>query len=291
VLQVLHEDKHVDKSPPAVYASLLDEGIRLCSPRTMYRILKSRGEVVERRRQTRRYDHVKPELLATKPNRVWSWDITKLKGPQKGELFYVYTILDIFSRYVVGWMIAPCENAELAVQLFETTCARQQVDGKRLKIHSDRGAPMKAEKFARLLRSLGIGRSFSRPHVSNDNPFSESQFKTFKYQPEFPRRFGSFEDAQSYCQWFFDWYNNQHFHSGLALMTPHMVHSGQGAQVTRRRQRVLDTAFRAHPERFVRGRPLSLRLPEAVWINPPDSAKAAEMLKLALEEELLVKSC
>ncbi len=285
VVQVLHEDRFVDKAPPAVYAKLMDEGVLLCSYRTMYRILESRKEVKERRKQARRRSYAKPELLATAPNRVWSWDITKFKGPQTGELFYLYTIVDIFSRYVVGWMVAPRENGAFALKLFESTCARRGVNTSRLKIHSDRGSPMKAKKFAKYLKGLGVEQTYGRPRVSNDNPISESLFKTLKYYHEFPSRFGSFEDAEAYCQHFFAYYNNEHFHSSLALMTPRMVHYGHAPEVSRKRQLVLDASFRAHPERYVRRPPVTLQLPKAVWINPPEPSMAAVVFAESLAED------
>jgi putative transposase len=235
----------------------------------MYRILSQECEVRDRRNQARRPIYTKPELLATAPNKVWSWDITKLKGPVKGELFYVYTIIDIFSRYVVGWTIARRENAENASKLFRKTIGRQRISKNSLQIHSDRGAPMKAKTFVQLLAQLGVEASYSRPYVSNDNPYSESHFKTMKYQPGFPQRFGSFEDAEAHCRAFFEWYNNDHYHSGIALMTPHMVHFGQASSVSAQRQAVLDEAYAANKHRFVNGPPQTAKLPAAVWINPP----------------------
>lgn len=275
----------MDKSPAVIRAILLDEGVYRCSDRTMYRLLHSRDEVRERLNQARRRDYTKPELLATAPNRVWSWDITKLKGPVKGELYYVYSILDLFSRFAVGWMIARSETAELAKQLFEETCARQGIDPERLHVHSDRGSPMKAKTFTQFLEKLGVNQSFSRPHVSNDNAFSESHFKTLKEQPGFPARFGSFEDAEAYCQWFFPHYNHEHRHSGIAMMTPYMVHYGLAPAVNRKRQQILHAAFSAHPERFVNGSPRTQQLPEAVWINRPAPEKAADILAKELARD------
>lgn len=269
VLAVLHEDRFVDKAPTEVYAALLDEGRYLCSIRTMYRILKENDEVRERRNVLRHPHHKKPELLATGPNQVWSWDITKLKGPVKWTYYYLYVILDVFSRHAVGWMIAHRETAELAKLLIGETCARQEIDENTLVIHSDRGSPMTSKAVAMLMADLGVTKSLSRPHVSNDNPFSESQFKTLKYRPAFPERFGSIEDARSFCKHLFDWYNNEHYHSGIALMTPAAVHYGLAEDLNGSRQDVLSQAYQDHPERFVRGLPKVLELPKAVWINPP----------------------
>ena len=269
VLEVLHSDRFRDRSPGQVYATLLDEGTYLCSERTMYRVLDKHGEVKERRNQRKHPNYRKPELLATRPNQVWSWDITKLKGPVKWTYFYLYVILDIFSRYAAGWMVANRETADLAKQLIGDTFLKQRVQPGSLIIHSDRGSPMKAKSTALLMADLGITKSHSRPHVSDDNPFSESQFKTLKYCPEFPGRFGCLADARAFCGPFFDWYNTEHRHTGIGLMTPEMVHYGLAEQVRAERERVLDAAYAAFPERFVRGRPTPPPLPEAVWINPP----------------------
>jgi putative transposase len=269
VLDVLHSDRFVDKSPAAVYAALLDQGTYHCSIRTMYRILHDCREVRERRNQLRHPNYKKPELLATGPNQVWSWDITKLLGPAKWTYYYLYVILDIYSRYVVGWMLASRENADLAKRLIHDSIEKQQVEPGKLVIHSDRGPSMKSHTVAQLLATLGVIKSHSRPHVSNDNPFSESQFKTLKYRPEFPDRFGSQEDAHGFSREFFDWYNDEHYHSGIGLLTPAMVHHGHAAEVLAQRKRTLDAAYASHPERFVNKRPAPLALPEAVWINPP----------------------
>lgn len=271
VLAMLHSPRFIDKAPHTVYAALLDEGIYLCSPRTMYRILASCNEVRERRNQARHPAYPKPELLATAPNRVWSWDITKLKGAQKGELYYLYVILDIHSRYVVGWTLERSENAKTAKRLFRSTCKRHAISSQQLQVHSDRGAPMKAKTFAALLTQLGVDRSYSRPRVSNDNAFSESHFKTVKNQPKFPKRFGSFEDALSYCRRFFEWYNNEHYHSGIAYMTPYTVHHGKSDTVRAKRQSVLEKAFNATPQRFVHGLPRASAPPQETWINRPES--------------------
>jgi putative transposase len=269
VLDVLHSPTYLDKAPAEVYASLLDQGTYLCSVRTMYRILQAEDELRERRNQLRHPHYRKPELLATAPNQVWSWDITKLLGPAKWTYFYLYVILDIFSRYVVGWMVASRESADLAQRLIRETVDKQGVCPDELIIHSDRGPAMKSHTLAQLLATLGITKSHSRPHVSNDNPFSESQFKTLKYRPGFPDRFGSQEHARSFCAPFFHWYNDQHYHSGIGLLTPAMVHYGMAPAVTAARQQVLEDAYAAHPERFVKKTPSPPKLPTEVWINPP----------------------
>ena len=269
VLDVLHTDRFVDKAPTEVYATLLDEEIYHCSVRTMYRVLDEAGEIRERRNQARHPHYKAPELLATAPNQVWSWDITKLLGPVKWSYFYLYVILDIFSRYVVGWMIAPNESSALAKRLIAETCEKQNVLPGHLTIHADRGSSMKSKPVALLLADLGITKSHSRPHVSDDNPFSESQFKTLKYRPGFPDRFGCIQDGRAFCQNFFPWYNCEHRHSGIGLLTPEMVHYGKAEAVTSQRRIVLASAFDAHPERFVHGVPVPPSLPEAAWINKP----------------------
>jgi putative transposase len=269
VLDILHSERFVDQAPAQIYASLLDEGRYLCSIRTMYRILATRSEVRERRNQRRHPEYRKPELLATKPGQVWSWDITKLKGPVKGRFYNLYVILDVFSRYVVGWLVAERESAALAERLIKETCRKEGIVPGNLTLHADRGSSMTAKPVALLMADLGITKTHSRPRVSDDNPYSESQFKTLKYRPDFPQRFGSLEDARSYCQGFFRWYNTEHRHSGLALLTPQMVHEERSGQVLSARQRVLLDAYRAFPERFVRQPPKPQLLPEAVWINKP----------------------
>jgi putative transposase len=269
VLEVLHEERFMDQPPAQVYATLLDEERYLCSERTMYRILEAEGEVRERRNQLEHPPYAKPELLATRPNEVWSWDITKLKGPAKWTYFYLYVILDIFSRYTVGWMVASRESAALAKRLIAETCAKQEIIQEQLTLHADRGSSMKSKCVAMLLSDLGVTKTHSRPHVSNDNPFSESQFKTLKYRPEFPARFGCIQDARAFCVEFFTWYNTGHHHSALGWLTPEDVHYGRGAHMVKARQQVLDTAYLQHPERFVRKPPQAPQLPEAVWINPP----------------------
>jgi putative transposase len=269
VLEVLHSERFVDQSPAEVYATLLDEGIYLCSLRTMYRILAEHDEVRERRNQRRHPVYQKPQLLATGPNQLWSWDITKLPGPGKYTYFHLYVILDVFSRYVVGWMVAHRESEILAERLIRLSCQKQQIQPQQLTLHADRGSSMRSKTVALLLSDLGITKSHSRPHVSNDNPFSEAQFKTLKYQPLFPKQFGSIEDSRSFCHPFFDWYNHEHHHSGIGWLTPAMLHSAQAERVVQERQQVLQAAYLAHPERFVKGLPSPPAVPTEVWINPP----------------------
>jgi putative transposase len=276
VLNVLHSERFCDQAPAEVYATLLDEGVYLASISTMYRILHAHGEVAERRRQATHPPTVKPELLATAPNRVWSWDITKLHGPAKWTYYYLYTILDIFSRYVVGWMIAAGEAATLAERLLADTIAKQQIERDQLAVHADRGSSMASKQVAQLLADLGVTKSHSRPHVSNDNPYSESQFKTLKYRPEFPDRFGSIQDARAFCQQFFGWYNFAHHHSGIGLLVPADVHHGRGGQVRAARAEVLTAAYAAHPERFVRKPPEPPTLPTVAWINQPQTQEATQ---------------
>jgi len=272
VIDILHSERFQDKAPHEVYSTLLDEGAYHCSIRTMYRILGENAEVKERRNQLRHPEYKKPELLATAPNQVWSWDITKLLGPAKWTYFYLYVILDIFSRYVVGWMVASRESAELAKRLITDSCSKQGIQKGQLTIHADRGSSMKSKPVAFLLSDLGITKTHSRPHVSDDNPYSEAQFKTLKYRPDFPDRFGSIEDARAFCQTFFRWYNQEHRHTGISLLTPEMVHYGKARAIIESRQNVLTAAYDAHPERFVRKQPLHKPLPEAAWINPPKQA-------------------
>lgn len=268
-LEILHSQRFIDQAPPQVHATLLDEGLYVCSPRTMYRLLEQHGEVRERRDQLRHPVYRKPELLATQPNQVWTWDITKLRGPAQWTYFYLYVILDLFSRFVVGWMVAQRETAELAKKLMGESIARQGIGEGQLLIHADNGPAMTSKALALKLADLGVTKSHSRPYVSDDNPFSESQFKTLKYRPDFPDRFGSLEDARAFCQCFFHWYNHEHHHSGIAMLTPQMVHYGCAADILENRQRVLTAAFQQHPERFVRRPPQPAPLPDAVWINPP----------------------
>ena len=269
VVALLDSPRFADRAPAAVYAELLDDGRYLCSIRTMYRLLATRNEVRERRAQVQRPAYVKPELLATAPNQLWSWDITKLHGPAKWTYYYLYVILDVFSRYVVGWMIAHREQKSLAVALIEATCMKQGIQPGQLTIHADRGSSMKSKPVAFLMADLGVTKSHSRPHVSDDNPYSEAQFKTMKYHPTFPDKFGSIQDARTFGRGFFPWYNDEHRHGGLGLMAPADVHYGLAELKRSLRCEVLEAAFAAHPERF-RGRmPTPPALPTEAWINKP----------------------
>ena len=276
VLDVLHEPRFVDLAPAEVFATLLDEGRYLCSERTMYRILAANQEVRERRDQLRHPSYAVPELMATGPNELWSWDITKLKGPAKWVYFYLYVILDVFSRFVVGWMVAHRESAALAERLIEASCRRQGIGQGQLTLHADRGSSMRSKTVALLLSDLGITKTHSRPYTSTDNPFSEAQFKTMKYRPEFPDRFGCIEHSRSFCGSFFGWYNQQHRHGSLGLLTPYDVHYGLAEQRLAERARVLRDAYAAHPERFPNGVPTPGLLPEAVWINKPKECGCAK---------------
>jgi putative transposase len=269
ILNVLHSERFADLAPGEVWAVLLDEGAYLGSVSTYYRVLREAGETRERRRQATHPAKVKPELVATAPNQVWSWDITKLHGPAKWTYYHLYVILDIYSRYAVGWMVATRESAALAEKLIAETCAKQGITQGQLSLHADRGTSMTSKPVALLLADLGITQSHSRPHVSNDNPYSEAQFKTLKYRPAFPARFGSIEAARAHCQDFFRWYNNEHRHGGLGLHTAADVHHGQAEAVRAGRSRVLDAAYQAHPERFVSKPPAPPKLPGTACINPP----------------------
>jgi putative transposase len=275
VLTTLNSERFVDKAPAQVHAVLLDEGRYVCSPRTMYRILAEHEQVRERRDQRRHPVYAKPELVATGPNQVWSWDITKLRGPTRGSHFSLYVILDVFSRCVVGWRVSHNESAAVAEHLVRESCRIHGIERGQLTLHADRGSPQTSKSFAILVADLGVAKTHSRPQVSNDNPFSEAQFKTLKYCPQYPERFGSLEDARQFCREFFDWYNNDHRHSGIGMLTPAAVHSGLGEAVLERRRGVLEAAYAQHPERFVRGVPKPAELPDAVWINKPAIAAAA----------------
>lgn len=270
VREVLNSERFQDQTPRQVYATLLDEGTYLCHWRTMYRVLEAHDEVRERRRVRQHPIYRKPELLATAPNQVWSWDITWLRGPHKLEKYPLYTVLDIYSRYVVGWMLADRESSELAKQLIAETACKQGIQMDQLTLHADNGAPMIGKPLSQLLIDLGITRSHSRPHTSNDNPFSEAQFKTMKYRPDYPDRFASQCVALDWTRDFVDWYNHRHYHSGLNLLTPASVHYGEHQQVQQQRQQVMTVAYQAHPERFVHGAPVVKGAPAAVYINPPE---------------------
>jgi putative transposase len=269
ILDVLHSERFCDSSAAQVYFMLLDEGTYLASESTFYRILRSRDEVRERRRQASHPPRVKPELVARRPNQVWTWDVTKLKGPRKGEYYSLYVVMDIFSRYVVTWVLAAVENGETAKEMIEQALADEGIERRQLTIHSDRGSPMTYAPLANLYDMLGVSRSLSRPHVSNDNPYSEAGFKTLKYCPAFPERFGCIEDARSFCRAFFAYYNFEHRHSGIAYHTPASVHRGTADEVRTQRSLTLDEAFAANPARFNYRRPSPPRLPTVAWINEP----------------------
>jgi len=277
VLDVLHEPRFADLAPAEVFATLLEEGRYLCSLRTMHRILAENSELRERRDQLRHATYAKPELLATGPNQLWSWDITKLRGPAKWTYYHLYVILDVYSRYVVGWMVAHRESATLAKKLIAEACARQGIEPGQLTIHADRGSSMKSKPVAFLMADLGVTKTHSRPHFSDDNPFSESHFKTLKYRPDFPERFGELEDARAFCADFFPWYNDEHHHAGLGMLTPADVHYGLVEQRVAERQAVLDGAYAAHPERFAHGRPIATRPAREVWINKPTAMPDADV--------------
>jgi len=275
VLAELRSERFVDASPAEVWATLLDEGRYLASERTMYRLLEAGGEVRERRDQLTHPAYARPELLAERPNEVWSWDITKLKGPAKWTYHYLYAILDVFSRYAVGWTVQPRESAALAEALISQSCEQQSIGRGQLTVHADRGSSMRSKPVAMLLADLGVTKSHSRPYTSTDNPYSEAQFKTLKYRPGFPSRFDSIEQARAFCREFFGWYNHRHRHSGIGLMTPAIVHHGQAEEAYAGRQAVLAAAYAAKPERFVRGAPQPPTLPTAAWINKPDTEEVA----------------
>jgi putative transposase len=275
VLDTLDGQRFQDSAPREVYATLLDEQIYLCHWRTMYRILAEHQQVCERRNQLCHPHYARPELLATGPNQVWCWDITALRGPDKWSAFYLYDLMDVYSRYVVGWLIAQTQSATLAEQLIAQSVAKHAISAGQLTLHADNGAPMKAKTVAQLMADLGVTESHSRPHVSDDNPYSEAQFKTLKYRPDYPNRFADLPDAQSWARRFFTWYNNDHHHTGLGLLTPAVVHFGHAPEVLAARQLTLDLAFAAHPDRFVRGAPKPQALPDAVWINPPKPIQEA----------------
>jgi putative transposase len=274
VLDLFHEDRFMDLPAPQVYTQLLDEGRYIASERTMYRILAANNEVKERRRLRKHPQYKRPELLATAPKQLWTWDITRLRGPDKLEYYQLYVMLDVYSRYVVGWMLTYKESAELAKNFIHETCKSQGITRDSLTIHADRGPSMKSDSVASLYAHLGVTKSHSRPRVSNDNPYSESQFKTMKYCLTYPDRFGSIEDANGFCVDFFNWYNNEHYHSGVNMLTPASVHSGDADKILASRAQTKSMAFERHRERFVKGRPKAQKLAKEVWINPPRAANS-----------------
>jgi putative transposase len=285
ILSVMNSERFRDMAPPEIYATALDEGSYFCSIRTMYRILKENAQILQRRQSAPRQCK-RPELLACKPNQLWSWDITKLMGPAKWTYYYLYKILDVFSRYVVGWMVAFKETAPLAEAFIADTCLKQEIVPGTLTVHADNGPSMTSRQVAHLLADLGVAKTHSRPHVSNDNPFSESAFKTLKYRPDFPDRFGSIEDARHFCHDFFQWYNHEHHHSGLALLTPYDVHYGRVAEAMQQRTTVMNHAFSCHPERFVKGAPVVHQPPKEVWINKPTIKEHAKNVSLNTSNQL-----
>ena len=275
ILEILTSERFRDQSVRQVWAEMMDEGVYLCSIRTMYRILSENRAVRERREQARHPAYRRPELLATEPNQLWSWDITRLKGPHPWTYYYLYVLMDVYSRYVVGWLLATRESSTLAVELIRQSCEREGITRDQLTVHADRGSSMRSKPVAFLLADLGVTKTHSRPYTSTDNPYSEAQFKTLKYQPEFPDRFGSPEDARAFLLGFFPWYNTDHRHSGIGLVTPAQRHRGTDRIVYDKRQEVMAAFYGRHPERFVKGRPSPPQLPGAVWINKPDQAAEA----------------
>jgi putative transposase len=277
ILSVLNSERFADMAPGEVFATLLDEGSYYCSERTMYRILKRHNQNTQRRQaQPRNYN--RPELLATRPNELWSWDITKLKGPVKWTYFYLYKIIDVYSRFIVGWLLAPRESASLAEGLISDTCLKQEIIPGTLTVHADNGSSMKSLAVGNLLADLGVTKTHSRPHVSNDNPYSEAAFKTLKYRPDFPEKFNCIEDARLFCTNFFKWYNNEHRHSGISMLTPQSVHYGMTESILEKRAEVLNEAYQNHPERFVKGSSVVKQVPKEVYINKPKVENKPELL-------------
>jgi putative transposase len=281
-LALLYSDRFAEVAPAEIVATLLDEGEYVGSVSTLYRLLRRNHAVRERRRVLRHPKYKKPELLATRPNQLWSWDITKLRGPGKYTYYYLYVIIDVYSRFVVGWCVQYRENAQIAEQMILASCLQQGIERGKLTLHADRGSAMTSKLVAQLLCDLGVEKTHSRPHVSNDNPHSEAQFKTLKYRPDFPQLFGSLEDARSFCCDFFAWYNQEHRHSGIAMLTPATVHYGKAEETIAKRQSVLEAAYAANPQRFVSHPPRHASLPEAVWINPPETDRAKAEPEAAL---------
>ena len=275
VISELESERFMDASPAAVWATLLDEGRYLCSERTMYRLLADCGEVRERRNQLEHPPYARPELLASRPNELWSWDITKLRGPAKWTYYYLYALLDVFSRYVVGWTLQYRESGEIATELIRQAIEQQKITPGHLTLHADRGGPMTSKPLAFLLADLGVTKTHNRPYTSNDNPYSEAHFKTLKYRPTFPASFASMEEARTFCREFFDWYNLEHRHSGIGLMTPAVVHFGGAPEVQARRALVLTEAYGRTPERFIRRPPQPPEVPTVVWINKPETEEVA----------------
>ena len=272
ILSIVNSERFCDMAPGEIFFTLLDEGQYYCSERTIYRILQRCQQNVQRRQKTAG-NYSRPELLATKPNQLWSWDITKLKGPKKWTYYYLYKIMDVYTRYVVGWMVAYRESAELAEDLIAESCFKQQIQRDQLTLHADRGSSMKSNLVGQLLADLGVTKTHSRPHVSNDNPYSESAFKTLKYRPGFPENFGSIEDARNFCRNFFFWYNKEHRHSGIAMLTPEVVHYNLVKEVVEKRNIVFQKAYQSTPKRFVKGLPKAKIPDNEVWINKPKSIK------------------
>lgn len=282
ILELLHSERFMDKAPAEIHATLLDEGEHPCSIRTLYRILAANKEVRERRNQRRHPVYPEPQLQATGPNQVWSWDITKLASPKKWTHYQLYAVIDIYSRYVVAWRVERTESSVLAKELMAEACKRQGVQPDQLTVHADRGSSMKSKTLAQLFADLGVTKTHSRPRVSNDNPYSESHFKTLKYRPDFPPRFGSLEDARTHCRAFFHWYNNEHYHSGIELLTPYQVHYGQAEAILEARYKVKLAAYNKHPKRYVNGPPKRTTLPASVWINEPQGLSLVEPGKEAI---------
>jgi len=269
VRAVLCEERFADLAPAQVYATLLDEGRYLCSISTMYRILREHDLIHERRRGHRRRGHGAPVVAASAPNQAWSWDISRLRGPVPRSWFYLYVVLDIYSRKIVGWSIDTVESDAVARRLIRRACEREGVDADTLVLHSDRGAQMTSTSMAELLEDLGVTRSLSRPRTSNDNPYSEANFKTAKYRLDYPARFESLEGARTWMRRFAAWYNTEHYHSGIAHLHPADVHNGTAGEVVAARQHVLDEAYAANPDRFRRRRPHAAKPPTEAWINRP----------------------